>query len=66
MTSCLVSRSIASMRSISHLPFFQISRAAFLGTMPSLAIASQACASISNQMRNLASGSQIAVIWGRE
>ena len=36
------------------------------GSMPSAAIASAACASISNQMRNRVSGDQIAVISGRE
>ena len=40
--------------------------AASFGTMPSSAIASAACASISNQMRNRVSGDQIAVISGRE
>ena len=66
MTSCLVSRSISSMRAISHLPFFQISLAALLGITPRMACASQAWASISNQMRKRDSGSQMAVIWGRE
>ena len=40
-------------------------RAASLGMTPSSASASQACASISNQMRNLVSGDQIATISGR-
>ena len=66
MTSCLVSRSISSMRAISHLPLAQTSLAASFGTTPSSASASQAWASISNQMRNRFSGSQILVISGRE
>jgi hypothetical protein len=33
--------------------------------MPSSAIASSACASISNQMRNLVSGAQMLLISGR-
>ena len=69
MTSCLVSRSIASMRSISNfaaLPLAQIFFAAAFGIMPSSAMASAACASISNQMRNRVSGVQIAAICGRE
>ncbi len=36
------------------------------GMTPSSASASQACASISNQMRNLVSGDQMATISGRE
>ncbi len=40
-------------------------RASF-GTTPSSASLSVACASISNQMRNRACGSQIATISGRE
>ncbi len=39
---------------------------ASFGITPSSACASQACASISNQMRNLVSGAQIAAISGRE
>jgi len=41
-------------------------RAAEAGAMPSAAMASSAWASISNQMRNLASGAQTAAISGRE
>ena len=37
-----------------------------LGTVPSSAMASAACASISDQMRNFVSGDQIAAISGRE
>ena len=40
--------------------------AASFGMMPSSAIASAACASISNQMRKRVWGSQIAAISGRE
>ena len=69
MTSCLTSRSISSMRSMSNfaaLPLAQIFLAAAFGTMPSSAMASAACASISNQMRKRVSGDQIAAISGRE
>ena len=69
MTSCLTSASIASMRATSNLaalPFSQIFFAASFGMMPSSAMASAACASISNQMRNFVSGDQIAVMSGRE
>ena len=69
MTSCLVSRSISSIRATSKvaaLPFSQIVLAASFGMTPSSASASQACASISNQMRNLVSGDQMATISGRE
>ena len=68
MTSCLTSRSIASMRSMSKValrPLSQIVFAAAFGTMPSFAMASAACASISNQMRKRVCGSQIAAISGR-
>ena len=37
-----------------------------VGMMPSSAMASAACASISNQMRNRVCGSQIAAMSGRE
>ncbi len=69
MTSCLTSASIASMRAMSNvaaLPLSQTFFAASFGMMPSSAIAVAACASISNQMRNLVSGDQIAAISGRE
>ena len=69
MTSCLTSRSMASMRAMSNfafLPLSQIFFAAAFGTMPSEAMASAACASISNQMRKRVSGDQIAVMSGRE
>ena len=46
--------------------FSQIVFAASFGIMPSSAIASAACASISNQMRKRVCGSQIAAISGRE
>ena len=65
MTSCLVSRSISSMRAGSNLPSFQTASAAALGITPSAAWASAAWASISNQMRKRFSGSQIAAISGR-
>ena len=69
MTSCLVTRSISSMRSTSKVaapPFSQIVLAASFGMTPSSASASQACASISNQMRKRVSGDQMATISGRE
>ena len=69
MTSCLVSRSISSIRATSNLAFLPLSQiffAAAFGTMPSLAMASAACASISNQMRKRVSGDQIATMSGRE
>ncbi len=69
MTSCLTSRSISSIRAMSNLAFLPLSQiffAAAFGTMPSSAIASAACASISNQMRNRVSGDQIATMSGRE
>ena len=65
MTSCFTSRSIASMRAMSNLalrPLSQIFFAAAFGMIPSLAMASAACASISNQMRKRVCGSQIAAI----
>ena len=65
MTSWRVSRSISSMRSTSKAPRSHTALAASFGMTPSSACASQACASISNQMRNLFSGSQMAVISGR-
>ena len=46
--------------------FSQIVKAASFGMMPSSAIASEACASISNQMRKRVCGSQMATISGRE
>ncbi len=69
ITSCLVSRSMSSMRATSKtafLPFSQIVLAALFGMTPSSAMASAACASISNQMRNRVSGDQMATISGRE
>ena len=55
MTSCLTSRSIASMRATSNVgvrgPSPRSSAAASFGMTPSSASASAACASISNQMR---------------
>ena len=65
MTSCFTSRSISSMRATSNLPFSHSALAAAAGISPSSAMASQACASISNQMRNRFSGSQILAISGR-
>ncbi len=75
ITSCLVTRSMASIFStlplgsacsaaIAFLPPSQIARAASLGMTPSSAMASQACASISNQMRKRFSGAQMAAICG--
>ena len=67
MTSCLTSRSISSMRAMSNvafLPLAQIFAAAAFGMMPRSAMASAACASISNQMRSRVCGDQIAAISG--
>jgi hypothetical protein len=47
-------------------PLSQTSSAASLGITPSSACASQAWASISNQMRNFDSGDQMATISGRD
>ena len=70
ITSCLVTASIASMASTSMagLVFHQSHSAcaALFGTTPSSPSFSVACASISNQMRYFASGSQIATMLGRE
>ena len=69
ITSCLVSRSISSMRATSKVALRALSQmvlAASFGMMPSSAMASAACASISNQMRKRVWGSQIAAISGRE
>ena len=65
MTSCLVSASISSMRATSKAPLSRTALAASFGITPSSAWASQAWTSISNQIRNLLSGSQMAVILGR-
>ena len=77
ITSCLVTRSMASIFStstagwalsaaIALAPPSQIALAASLGITPISAMASQACASISNQMRKRFSGAQMAAICGRE
>ena len=69
MTSCLVTFSIASMRATSNVTspaFSQIAFADSFGMTPISASASQACASISNQMRKRVSGAQISTISGRE
>ena len=69
MTSCLVTRSISSMRATSNVAFpafSQIALALSLGMTPISASASQACASISNQILKRVSGAQIASISGRE
>ena len=50
---------------LAFLPLAQIVFAASFGMMPSSAMASAACASISNQMRKRVSGDQIAAISGR-
>ena len=65
MTSCFTSRSIAAMRSTSQRPRVRTACAAAAGIAPTSAWASQAWASISNQMRYLFSGAQIRVISGR-
>ena len=64
MTSCFTSRSIASMRATSKPPRFFTASAGF-GDQAELGHGSAACASISNQMRNLVSGSQMRAISGR-
>ena len=69
MTSCFTSRSISSILATSKTaasPFSRMFFAASFGITSSSASASQACASISNQMRNLVSGDQMATISGRE
>jgi hypothetical protein len=45
---------------------FHTASAASFGTIPSSAMASSACASISNQIRKRASGAQMLLICGRE
>jgi hypothetical protein len=73
MTSCRVTRSIASIASTSAgpmeaargAPFSRITRAASAGMVPICAMASAASASISNQIRKRSSGDQIAAICGR-
>ena len=68
MTSCLVSRSIASMRAtskVASLALAQIVFAASFGITPRFASASAACASISNQILKRVCGSQIEAISGR-
>ena len=66
MTSCLTSRSIASMRvdveGRALCPCPRLLSRPPCGTMPSSAMASAACASISNQMRKRVSGDQMAAI----
>jgi len=77
ITSCLVTRSMASIFStspagsalraaIALAPPSQIAWAEALGMMPISAMASQACASISNQMRKRFAGAQMSAICGRE
>ncbi len=68
MTSCLVTASISSIRATSNSTSraFHTASAFSRGMTPRSAIASQACASISNQMRNFAAGDQIATMSGRE
>ena len=68
MTSCLVSRSISSIRATSKMTLralAQIVLAASFGITPSSASASAACASISNQILKRVCGSQIKAISGR-
>ena len=68
ITSCLVSRSISSIRSTSKVAspaLAQIVFAASLGITPSSACASAACASISNQILKRVCGSQMEAISGR-
>ncbi|CKZ21950.1 Uncharacterised protein [Mycobacterium tuberculosis] len=69
MTSCLVSRSISSIRStlkVASLALAQMVLAASFGIVPSSASASAACASISNQILKRVCGSQMETISGRE
>lgn len=66
MTSCLVSRSISSMRATSKVAFLALAQtvlAASLGIVPSSASASAACASISNQILNRVCGSSQNVFY---
>ena len=68
MTSCLVTRSISSMRSESHSasrPFSQMVCAASFGMVPISAMASAAWASISNQILYLVWGDQMSAASGR-
>ncbi len=68
MTSCLVSRSISSIRAtskVASLALAQIVLAASLGIVPISASASAACASISNQILKRVWGSQMEAISGR-
>ncbi|MNJ60049.1 hypothetical protein D3C77_557600 [compost metagenome] len=69
MTSCLVVRSISSMRSaskVASLPLAQMASADSLGITPSSAILAAAWASISNQILYLVSCDQMATASGRE
>ena len=69
-TSCLVRRSISSMRgtsaAMSKLALALISATASFGTTPSSAQASQARISMVSQSENRFAGSQMAAIFGRE
>src|SRR5690606_21566511 len=68
MTSCLVVRSISSMRSASHTasrPPSQIAAAESLGMVPSSAMASAAWASISNQILYLVACDQMSAASAR-
>ena len=68
MTSCLVSRSISSIRATSKITsraLAQTVRAASFGMTPNSASASAACASISNQILKRVCASQMAAISGR-
>ncbi len=69
MTSCLVVRSISSMRSaskVASLPLAQMASADSFGITPSSAILVAAWASISNQILYLVSCDQMATASGRE
>ncbi len=69
ITSCFVTRSISSMRSTSKVTLPALSQMFFalsFGMTPISASASQACASISNQILNRVCGSQMETISGRE
>ena len=68
ITSCLVSRSISSIRATSKVASFALAQmvlAASFGMTPSSASASAACASISNQILKRVCASQMEAISGR-
>jgi hypothetical protein len=68
ITSCLVVASISSIRETSNSTSlaFHTASAFYAGIIPILAIASQACASISYHILNFVLGDHISTISGRE